>query len=355
MLRKIITDYSKLGSPLAFSGPTRFRQAYSSKTISAEQLQDAFREIPTYARFKPRQKVLRNPSFVHDKRQRFEIDLVDVRHLSEHNRGTNYLLTCIDCFTKRAWVLPLKNKSGPSVVAAFKKILKQCKESPKYLNADRGKEIVNKSFYELCRKNNIILYHSDNAIHSPFIERFNRTFKSIMYKYLDFNHTKKYIDVLPKLLQTYLKRKHRSIRMSPNEAEKEENLFAVRQALSLTRVSKVVRQAPKFQVNDVVRISKQKQIFSRSFKRQYQEELFRVYKVHDTLPIPTYELSTLDGKEVIVGNFYAEELQKATEENLHEIEKVLKTRVVRGQDQSLVKWKHSDATSWIPSSDIVQK
>ena len=53
----------------------------------------------------------------------FQADLVDVQNLSRYNKGYKYLLTCIDIFSKYAFVLPLKTKQGQELVKAFQKIL----------------------------------------------------------------------------------------------------------------------------------------------------------------------------------------------------------------------------------------
>ena len=43
--------------------------------------------------------------------------------LSKYNKGIKYLLCVIDFFSKYAWVIPIKDKKGTSIVNAFKKIL----------------------------------------------------------------------------------------------------------------------------------------------------------------------------------------------------------------------------------------
>ena len=62
---------------------------------------------------------LHKPARRHYKRSRvividaqFQADLVDVQNLSRFNKGYKYLLTCIDIFSKHAWVVPLKTKQG---------------------------------------------------------------------------------------------------------------------------------------------------------------------------------------------------------------------------------------------------
>ena len=49
-------------------------------------------------------------------------DLVEVQRLAKHNRGTRYLLTILDVFSKYAWVEPLKDKTGRSLAQAWKRV-----------------------------------------------------------------------------------------------------------------------------------------------------------------------------------------------------------------------------------------
>ena len=55
----------------------------------------------------------------------WQADPVDMQSLSLHNDGVKYLLTCIDTFSKYAWVRPLKNKSGLCFKEAFESILRE--------------------------------------------------------------------------------------------------------------------------------------------------------------------------------------------------------------------------------------
>ena len=51
------------------------------------------------------------------------VDLVDMQSLSKYNKRIKYLLCAIDLFSKYAWVIPLKDKKGASIVNAFQKII----------------------------------------------------------------------------------------------------------------------------------------------------------------------------------------------------------------------------------------
>ena len=49
------------------------------------------------------------------------VDLADMQSLSRYNKGFKYLLCAIDLFSKYAWVIPIKDKKGTSIVNVFKK------------------------------------------------------------------------------------------------------------------------------------------------------------------------------------------------------------------------------------------
>ena len=53
------------------------------------------------------------------------VDLADIQLISKYNKRINYLLCVIDLFSKYAWVVPLKDKKGVSIVNTFQKIFKK--------------------------------------------------------------------------------------------------------------------------------------------------------------------------------------------------------------------------------------
>ena len=53
----------------------------------------------------------------------WDIDLVDMQSLSKYNKEIEYLLCAIDLFSKYAWLVPIKDKKGISIINAFLKII----------------------------------------------------------------------------------------------------------------------------------------------------------------------------------------------------------------------------------------
>ena len=73
------------------------------------------------------------------------VDLTDMQSLSKYNKGIKYLLYAIDIFSKYAWVVPLKDKRGISIVNAFQKIISEGRK-PNKIWVDQGGEFYNKLF-----------------------------------------------------------------------------------------------------------------------------------------------------------------------------------------------------------------
>ena len=152
----------------------------------------------------------------------FAADLVEMQKFAKLNRGYRYLLTCIDIFSKFAWIIPLKDKRGITIKNALEKIFKQRK--PKFLWTDRGTEFYNKQVQDLLNENNIKLYSTNNSeIKSAVIERFNRTLKNMMYKKFTENNNTIFYNILDELLNNYNNKYHSTVKMSPIEASKKIN------------------------------------------------------------------------------------------------------------------------------------
>ena len=106
------------------------------------------------------------------------VDLADMQLLSKYNKGIRFLLCVIDIFSKYAWVVPLKDKKGISIVKAFQSILKQSNRKPNKIWVDKGSEFYNAYFKKWLRDNDIVMYSTHNEEKSVVAERFIRTLKS---------------------------------------------------------------------------------------------------------------------------------------------------------------------------------
>ena len=104
--------------------------------------------------------------------------------VSKFNKGCRFLLCAIDIFSKYAWVVPLKDKKDASIVDAFQKILKESDRKPNKIWVDKGSKFYNSSFKKWLKDNDIEMYSIHNEGKSVVAERFIRTLKTKIYKYM---------------------------------------------------------------------------------------------------------------------------------------------------------------------------
>ena len=147
-------------------------------------------------------------------------DLADMQLLSRYNKGIRFLLCTIDIFSKYAWVVPLKDKKGISIVKAFQIILKEssgCAKGsaqhvkPNKIWVDKGSEFYNAFFKKWLRDNNIVMYLTHNEGKSVVAERFIRTLESKVYKYMTSISKNVYINVLDDIVNEYNNTYHTTI------------------------------------------------------------------------------------------------------------------------------------------------
>ena len=111
----------------------------------------------------------------------WDVDLADMQSLSKCNKWIKYLVSVIDLFKKYAWVIPLKDKRGITIVNAFQKIISKGRK-PNKIWVDQGSEFYNKSFKDFLKINNIEMYSTYNEGKSVVAERFIRTLKNKILK-----------------------------------------------------------------------------------------------------------------------------------------------------------------------------
>ena len=353
MEKKLASIYLDPSQPASFGGLDAVYRAVKEKgknKISRKQVQDWLSQQDVYTLHKPaRRHYKRSRVIVPGIDAQFQADLVDVQNLSRYNKGYKYLLTCIDIFSKYAWVVPLKTKQGQELVKAFQMILSSGRK-PNKLQTDQGTEFLNRVFQKFLRDNKINFFTVNSGLKASVVERFNRTFKNKMYKYFTAKNTLTYINVLPQLVSSYNNTYHRSIKMKPSQVTKA-NEAQVWDSLYGNDVEKRVRF--KFQVGDRVRISKVKRMFEKSYLPNFTEEIFTVYK-RMARQVPVYKLKD-DAGEILDGTFYEPELQKIIKnDDVYRVEKILRKRKRKGIVEYFVKWKgYPDKfNSWIAESNI---
>ena len=138
-----------------------------------------------------------------------------MQSLSRKNKGIKYLLCAIDLYSKYAFVIPLKDKKGITIVNAFNKIIKQSDRKPNKIWVDQGGEFYNNVFEKWLSDNDINMYSTYNEDKSVIAERFIRTLKNKLYKHMTATSKNVYYDVLDDVVNKYNNTKHSAIKMKP--------------------------------------------------------------------------------------------------------------------------------------------
>ena len=123
-------------------------------------------------------------------------DLADMQLMSKFNKEFRLLLCAIYIFSKYAWVVPLKDKKGVSIVNAFQKNFGDSKRKPNKIWVDKRSEFYNRSMKSWLQDNDISMYSTHNEGKSVVAERFIRTIKIKNYKYMTSISKNVYVDKL---------------------------------------------------------------------------------------------------------------------------------------------------------------
>eukprot|EP00732_Lithocolla_globosa_P004383 Lithocolla_globosa_v1_NODE_4016_length_1528_cov_244.244399.p1 type:complete len:341 gc:universal NODE_4016_length_1528_cov_244.244399:1199-177(-) len=235
----------------------------------------------------------------------FQIDLVYIE-----NKGLNkasYALTCIDTFSKMADVELMQNKTMVETVRAMEEVFKGL-GIPEQIYCDEGSEFNNYMFRNLCKENDIELILT--LKHATMIERFNRTLKEMISKYLQATKSKTITNILPKVVKNYNSSFHSTIEMAPDEVNKKNQHEVYNNILEKA----TIKNRPVIRVGDKVRI----QLKSKSFQKGYSPKWSKTI----------HTIEKKDGRYYVVNDdnrkYLRAYLQKVENSNAPEIDADLK-------------------------------
>ena len=347
--------YYSSENPGSYGGIQRLMRAAKEKGINGitqEKIEKYLSNQQSYSLHKPaRKNFQRNKTVVQGIDQQWQADLADMQALSRDNGGIHYLLTVIDVFSKFAWAIPVKKKSAEEMVKGFEILFKKAHPRiPQRLQTDAGKEFLNKPVQTLLKSKGIHHFASNSDKKAAVVERFNRTLKSRIWTYFTARQTRKYMDILDSMVDSYNKSFHRSIGMSPVQVKKSDEdkiwnrLYGQQQFIPSKK--------KKLEKGQKVRISNVKGSFDKGYVPNWSEEHFLVQERKEKGK-PVYKL-TDKSNEDLKGAWYREEVQPI-EKNKYLVEKVIRKRVSpTGQREVLVKWKGwpTKFNTWIEETEL---
>lgn len=204
--------------------------------------------------------------------QEFQIDLIYIenRHLNQAGYG----LCCIDAFSKRGDIELMKSRTKAATVDAMLAIINRM-GVPHMIYCDEGSEFNNAPFKAMCTKLGIKLVFTIR--HAPIVERFNRTIKEMIYKYLQSTGTKTITNVVKLILDNYNNSYHSSIGMTPNEVNEDTQHIA--QINLIRNLRKPSHSSLK--EGDKVRVQMKPKSFTKGYKPKFTKDVYEVTEVGD--------------------------------------------------------------------------
>ena len=336
----------------SFSGLNKIyitlQKSKQHKNVRYKDIKPVISKEETYQLYKPaKKKIERNKVITSYRGDQLELDLIDMTKYSKHNDNIKYILSGIDVFSRFGYAIPLLSKSQNEVLQGIKKITDR--ERFDRVRSDKGGEFSSKKLDSYFKSKKINHFFSNNDdIKCAVVERFNKTLKSKIVKYMYQNQTYKYIDILDDILKSYNSTIHRSTQMRPKDVNKATGLTLwAKEYMKKGKTRKKKTPFFKYEIGNYVRLSRSTNIFSREYDQKWTGELFKIVKRYPRQGLPFYEVDDYDG-EKIEGSFYESELQRVDIDDnpIFKIEKIIQTKGRGSKKQHLVRW-----LGWPPKYD----
>ena len=237
------------------------------------------------------------------------VDTFFLLSLAKQNSNYKYVLICCDLFSNYLFTRPTKTKQSEEMTAAFRAIVAENHGvTPYKVFSDKGSELhfLNKSFEEF----EITRYSTNNPeIKASPVERSILEVKKSLFKAMFYQSTLRWVDLLSSVTYSLNHRRSKALfNYTPAECRLPEN-FSTLKKLFLEKKKKYESQfynkKPEFSVNDIVKIRKEKNTFTRGYTEKFSPHTYKISSVFRTYP-PTFGI--LGFKK----HFYSNELVHAS-------------------------------------------
>ena len=167
----------------------KIKELFANKkyyTSYSKYLKQLFDKLDVPSKFKRRlKKFPRRKTIVHGPFNTYQMDLIEYRNLKYSNNGCKYILTIIDCFTRFGFAYPLKSKTAENTADQILKFLESLNNVPRFIYSDAGKEFENSKVQSIFKARGILHFILKNGPKASIVERFNKTIKSSLGKFIN--------------------------------------------------------------------------------------------------------------------------------------------------------------------------
>ena len=275
-------NYYNAKKEASFSGAHRFPKA----TQQWLQSQD------TYTLHKPvRKNFKRSKTIVPGANFQMQADLIDFSLIKSYNDHYKYILVVIDVFSKKTFTAYLKTKSSSDMIQAFEQLMPEIGKFQK-LQTDMGREFLNRPFQTWLKQHHVEHFYTQNFdTKASIAERFIRTLKEKLWRYFTYTNSRRYVEVLPALVESYNNTYHRSIRRASHSVNSENQ-----ETVWLTLYADPELRKPKLKVGDQVRLSMTRMRFRKATYPVGRMSCFKLLKCFETiLPITRSKIYKTSG------------------------------------------------------------
>ena len=226
----------------------------------------------------------------------FMADLIEYPQLKHQNGNYKYILVIIDCFTRKVWAVPMKEKSARWTADAFESVFKHFDQPPVHIITDRGLEFYNSEVKKIFTNYGINHFSTPTKTlwKASMVERVIRTLKGRIQKYFETNNTKRWKDVFEQMVDNYNSTPHAAHGFAPKDINSE-NKDEVRNKLYPLES---IKADCRLKIGDRVRtiISKNLQ-FEKGYTRNWSTQIFIISDIRQS-NVCWYYLKTLDNTPV---------------------------------------------------------
>ena len=283
----------------------------------------------------------------------------DVCYINYEGSECKYLLFFIDGYSKYLSVFPLKSLKAEDVVPVVDNFLSTNIYAYKKFFSDEGQEFLSKKIISIYKKHNIFWYTTKNKlIKASPVERSILTMKRKLSRYATLTNSECFLKDLDKLVLSYNLSIHRTLNRKPLDVHlmmDVDDIINLSKEIYNRKLKNIKSVAKVLPIGSHVRVSVNRDRFSRAFHLHFSREVFKIEAVSLSPPPTTYTLSDLDGQP-IVGSFYHHELVKVKNKELYDVE-IIRKKKVNGKVKFLVKYINFPASKpkWVVKKNLEKK
>jgi hypothetical protein len=213
-----------------------------------------------------------------EKPSAYQMDLTFIPQYKNENKGIYVLFTAININTRYAYASYATNKDTNTILNLFNEFHNNVNEI-NYIMGDLGSEFTNKKFLQYLDSQNISYHFFKSDSHKlGIINRFHRTLKEKILKYMLANDTTVWYDVLQDIIKNYNNSYHRGIKMRPIDV----NNYYEQQIITSKRndTEFLHDKQPQFNINDIIRVKTIKNSFNNKMEPLYSAETYKLTKIN---------------------------------------------------------------------------